>query len=108
MWLQSPTDNRHQSRSLFPEFVYRFGDNSGNILFLTSCLKVHLKLTQHWNVGTVGSQQSIGSQLDEHTCQQQPHSNARNIVTRRYAQRAQTSADPEDPDFGLWTPGSEA
>jgi len=25
-----------------------------------------------------------------------------------YAQRAQTSADPEDPDFGLWTPGSEA
>jgi len=26
----------------------------------------------------------------------------------RYAQRAQTSADPEDPDFGLWTPGSEA
>ena len=26
----------------------------------------------------------------------------------RYAQRPQTSADPEDPDFGLWTPGSEA
>ena len=26
----------------------------------------------------------------------------------RYAQTAQTSADPEDPDFGLWTPGSEA
>ena len=25
-----------------------------------------------------------------------------------YAQRAQTSADPEDPDVGLWTPGSEA
>jgi len=25
-----------------------------------------------------------------------------------YAQRAQTSADLEDPDFGLWTPGSEA
>jgi len=25
-----------------------------------------------------------------------------------YAQTAQTSADPEDPDFGLWTPGSEA
>ena len=23
-------------------------------------------------------------------------------------QRAQTSADPEDPDFGFWTPGSEA
>ena len=22
--------------------------------------------------------------------------------------REQTSADPEDPDFGLWTPGSEA
>jgi len=30
------------------------------------------------------------------------------LETRRYAQRAQTSADPEDPDFGLWTPGSEA
>jgi len=30
-----------------------------------------------------------------------------NVLTR-YAQRAQTSADPEDPDFGLWTPGSEA
>jgi len=29
-------------------------------------------------------------------------------VETRYAQRAQTSADPEDPDFGLWTPGSEA
>jgi len=25
-----------------------------------------------------------------------------------YAQKAQTSADPEDPNFGLWTPGSEA
>jgi len=22
--------------------------------------------------------------------------------------REQTSADPDDPDFGLWTPGSEA
>jgi len=29
------------------------------------------------------------------------------LITR-YAQRAQTSADPQDPDFGLWTPGSEA
>jgi len=28
--------------------------------------------------------------------------------TSRSTQRAQTSADPEDPDFGLWTPGSEA
>jgi len=31
--------------------------------------------------------------------------------TTRYAQRAQTSAEhsnPEDPDFGLWIPGSEA
>ena len=28
--------------------------------------------------------------------------------TTRYAQRPQTSADPEDPDFGLWTPGSKA
>jgi len=26
----------------------------------------------------------------------------------RSTQKAQTSADPEDPDFGLWTPGSEA
>jgi len=26
----------------------------------------------------------------------------------RSTQRAQTSADLEDPDFGLWTPGSEA
>ena len=26
----------------------------------------------------------------------------------RSTQRAQTSTDPEDPDFGLWTPGSEA
>ena len=31
-----------------------------------------------------------------------------NTTLTRYAQRAQTSADPEDPDFGLWTPGSEA
>jgi len=30
------------------------------------------------------------------------------IRITRYAQRAQTSADPEDSDFGLWTPGSEA
>jgi len=30
-----------------------------------------------------------------------------NLKTRS-TQRAQTSADPEDPDFGLWTPGSEA
>ena len=29
-------------------------------------------------------------------------------LSTRYAQRAQTSTDPEDPDFGLWTPGSEA
>ena len=27
-----------------------------------------------------------------------------NELTRRYAQRAQTSADPEDPDFGLCLP----
>jgi len=27
---------------------------------------------------------------------------------KKCTQRAQTSADPEDPDFGLWTPGSEA
>jgi len=26
----------------------------------------------------------------------------------RYAQRVQTSADPEDPDFRLWTPRPEA
>jgi len=26
----------------------------------------------------------------------------------RSTQRAQTSTDPEDPDFGLWIPGSEA
>jgi len=36
----------------------------------------------------------------------------RKIINKReYAQRAQTSAEhgnPEDPDFGLWTPGSEA
>jgi len=30
------------------------------------------------------------------------------IKQESYAQREQTSADPEDPDFGLWTPGSEA
>ena len=29
------------------------------------------------------------------------------LITRS-TQRAQTSADPEDPDFGLWTPRSEA
>jgi len=30
------------------------------------------------------------------------------VCKTRRTQRAQTSADPEDPDFGLWTPGSEA
>ena len=30
------------------------------------------------------------------------------ISEQESTQRAQTSADPEDPDFGLWTPGSEA
>jgi len=30
------------------------------------------------------------------------------IKQEMYAQRAQTSADPDDPDFGLWTPGSKA
>jgi len=30
------------------------------------------------------------------------------LTKTRSTQRAQTSADPEDPDFGLWTPGSEA
>jgi len=29
-------------------------------------------------------------------------------VDKKSTQRAQTSADPEDPDFGLWTTGSEA
>ena len=33
---------------------------------------------------------------------------SQHIKQEIYAQRAQTSADPEDPDFGLWTPGSEA
>jgi len=31
-----------------------------------------------------------------------------NIINKKCTQRAQTSADLEDPDFGLWTPGSEA
>jgi len=35
------------------------------------------------------------------------HTNTMN-EQESYAQRAQTSAYPEDPDFGLWTPGSEA
>jgi len=30
------------------------------------------------------------------------------VYKTRSTQRAQTSADPEDPGFGLWTPGSEA
>jgi len=30
------------------------------------------------------------------------------VLSTRSTQRAQTSADPEDPDFGLWTPRSEA
>ena len=29
-------------------------------------------------------------------------------INKKCTQRAQTSANPEDPDFGLWTPGSEA
>ena len=33
---------------------------------------------------------------------------ATNKQQESYAQRAETSADLEDPDFGLWTPGSEA
>jgi len=40
-------------------------------------------------------------------CQLIFYGNVHNDLTR-YAQTAQTSADPEDPDFGLWTPGSEA
>jgi len=32
----------------------------------------------------------------------------RRQIETRSTQRAQTSADPEDPDFGLWNPGSEA
>ena len=34
--------------------------------------------------------------------------NNNNNSNKKCTQRAQTSADPEDPDFGLWTPGSEA
>jgi len=30
------------------------------------------------------------------------------VKNKKCTQRAQTSADPEDPDFGLWTPGSVA
>jgi len=30
------------------------------------------------------------------------------LLNKKCTQRAQTSADPEDLDFGLWTPGSEA
>jgi len=29
-------------------------------------------------------------------------------LNKKCTRRAQTSADLEDPDFGLWTPGSEA
>ena len=36
------------------------------------------------------------------------HKNNNVTIGTRSTQRAQTSADPEDPDFGLWTPGSEA
>jgi len=30
------------------------------------------------------------------------------ICKQECTHREQTSADPDDPDFGLWTPGSEA
>ena len=30
------------------------------------------------------------------------------IYKQECTHREQTSADPDDPDFGLWTPGSEA
>ena len=39
---------------------------------------------------------------------QYPVCKTQNNRNKKCTQRAQTSADPEDPDFGLWTPGSEA
>jgi len=36
------------------------------------------------------------------------HTSYLTLTETRSTQRAQTSADPEDLDFGLWTPGSEA
>jgi len=39
------------------------------------------------------------------------HPDRQTGMITRSTQRAQTSAEhgnPEDPDFGLWTPGSEA
>jgi len=45
-----------------------------------------------------------------HTVSKTPSARKQKKTTKnkKYAQRAQTSADPEDPDFGLWTQGSEA
>jgi len=49
---------------------------------------------------------------DRFTCTELRERHGKNdTITTRYAQRAQISAEhgnPEDPDFGLWTPGSEA
>ena len=33
---------------------------------------------------------------------------AAQLLCKSKVKRPQTSADPEDPDFELWTPGSEA
>ena len=49
-----------------------------------------------WEMSTVGiSFINLSSYMKTH-------------INKKCTQRAQTSADPEDPDFGLWTPGSEA
>jgi len=49
------------------------------------------------------SKKHHNAELSSHCTQILKH-----IKQEIYAQRAQISADPEDPDFGLWTPGSEA
>jgi len=56
----------------------------------------------HTNIWTVGRLSSVW---------QPPRLlQTRNLAQQEGTQRAQTSAEhgnPEDPDFGLWTPGSE-
>ena len=67
---------------------------------MSVCLNLRCTIAQFVVTGFI----ELCSQIDIRT-----HSfHTYKTLQTRYAQRPQTSADPEDPDFGLWTRGCEA
>jgi len=83
-------------------FLWKIGHAGKNLLFKYPLPVSVLRHFHDWELYCTSTSDWI--HVPHRKCTQDD----KNIMQQEGTQRAQTSADPEDPDFGLWTPRSEA